>query len=263
MPTMMPGRVMALGSSRSRRSVTASTISALRNMRRVASSGVGPKARHAATNVIAVATSTSGYIIEMRCPHPAQRARSPIQLTIGTFSYQRSARSHCGHREPGSRPTASQEAAGCRRSGSCPWRPRPARPEQSSAHRTSRPWPRPQLRLEREWIVRRSVRHRSLHQQLQRRGLAGAVRAQEPEDLAGCDVEREPVESAARARCARTRPGSPSSAARSGWRVACQVGGPAAAAGRTGRSLHAGLLQLVLDRGVEELRRASPGASRR
>ena len=98
----------------------------------------------------------------MRCPHPAQRALSPIQLTIGRFSYHRRGRAQCGHRERG---LTMDCLAGSRRMQTFRKLPTAAPASAKNAVVSTsgiRSRPRPRLRAERKWVVRRSVRHRCL-----------------------------------------------------------------------------------------------------
>ena len=102
---------MALGSRRSRRSVTASTISALRKTRRAARSGVAPKVRHAITNVMAVADLHER--IHQRDARAAARATRPRAR-----SSSRSARSRTNAAAARSAGIASAGATTDRRAGS-------------------------------------------------------------------------------------------------------------------------------------------------
>ena len=106
-------------------------------------------------------------------------------------------------------------------------------------------------------------RENQLHQQLQRGGLAGAVRTEEAEDLARLDLERQAIERAVRPlapEADRVVLGELLDANR--WRHAFSeivASGPVRRRRRR-LDLAAGLLQLQLDRRVEQGRRHLPPA---
>jgi hypothetical protein len=62
---------------------------------------VDPYHQTAPPHTTAIKSSTSGYWIEIRDRHPAQRPPRNIQPKIGMFSYDRIGRSHLGQRDRG------------------------------------------------------------------------------------------------------------------------------------------------------------------
>jgi len=100
-PPQRSGSVRSSGSSWVSASMNASAISVHRNAQAARPVQVGPNVQIAASAATPAASSTIGYLAEMRVPHPLQRPRSASHETIGMFSSGVSTRPQPGHAERG------------------------------------------------------------------------------------------------------------------------------------------------------------------